>query len=740
MLRWPILCHLSFLLCLTAFLGPNALFAQNKKQAFAKHITDSPIIDGYLDEDIWKEATPLQNFTQNFPTDTLPAKHQTMVKFLYDDQFLYIGIVAKSSGEDFVVSSLRRDFRGGTTDNVSFFFDTFQDGVNAYQFGVNPYGAQRESLVSDGGINRSSFNPNWDVKWFSDGHIDGDTYIAEIAIPFYSLKYPEGCTQWNIQAYRFDLQSNERSTWSRVDQNQLLSNLGYLGVLNFERPLPKNNSTYYFIPYANLARAKDYNTDTPMTRDTKVGFDVKVPIGTQMNLDLTINPDFSNVEVDDLINNISRFEVSLPEKRQFFLDNSDLFSSFGNSRDVSPFFSRRIGIARDADGNNIQNDIIGGFRLSGKLNSKLRLGALSLQTKEDAANGIPSNNNSMLAIQQRVFGRSQVGLFLINRETTDKASLNDDDQAFNRVMGLDYSLASANNKWTGKFFAHSSINDNDSQNRWSGQALMRFNNRFWNIFTLGLFVDDAFNSDLGFIPRKGFIKKADKVTRTFYPKSGSVNTYQIGCYNEFYFTQNLDFKQTDHTIKFEYIVNYKDQSRLEANYFSRYVYLFDDFDPTRSDGGTPLPMGSDYRYNSWALEYRSTLANLFTWGATATVGEFYNGRITGLKGRINFRQQPSFNLSVDFDYNDIRLASPYPSAKLFLVAPKLEWTFTKNLFWSNFIQYSNFSDNFGINSRLQWRFAPMSDLFLVYNDGYDAVNFYRRYRSINLKLNYWFNI
>ncbi|MBL6607844.1 MAG: hydrolase, partial [Flavobacteriaceae bacterium] len=86
------------------------------------------------------------------------------------------------------------------------------------------------------------------------------------------------------------------------------------------------------------------------------------------------------------------------------------------------------------------------------------------------------------------------------------------------------------------------------------------------------------------------------------------------------------------------------------------------------------------------------------------------------------------------------LANPYPSAKLFLIAPKLEWTFTKNLFWSNFIQYSNFSDNFGINSRLQWRFAPMSDLFLVYNDGYDSVNFYKRYRSINLKLNYWFNI
>ena len=711
-----------------------------QKQALAKFTDQAPIIDGYMEEAIWSMADSLDHFTQNFPTDTLPAQYPTQVKFLYDDQFLYIGIVAKSNGNNFVSTSLRRDFRGSTTDNVSFFFDTFQDGVNAYQFGVNPYGAQRESLVSDGGIDRNSFNPNWDVKWFSEGHIEGDVYVAELAIPFYSLKYPDGCTQWNLQAYRFDLQTNERSTWSRVDQNQLLSNLGYLGVLHFEKPLPKNNSTNYFIPYLNTSRAQNFESDEEAKSQIKAGFDVKIPIGTQMNLDLTLNPDFSNVEVDDLINNISRFEVSLPEKRQFFLDNSDLFSSFGNPRDASPFFSRRIGIARDLDGNTIQNDIIGGFRLSGKLNSSLRLGVLSLQTAEDATNGIPSNNNSMLALQQRVFGRSQVGLFIINRQSSRNEILDEDQTEYNRVLGLDYALASANNKWTGKFFAHTSMSEGDNTNKWSGQALIRYNDRFWNVFSMALFIDDAFQSDLGFIPRTGFVKKADKITRTFYPKTGAVNTYQLGCYNEFYFTQDLDYKQTDHTIKFEYIVNYKNQSRLEANYFSRYVYLFDDFDPTRSDDGLALPMGSDYRYNSWGLEYNSTLSGLFTWGATATLGEFFNGTIRGLKGRLNYRDQPTFNLSFDFDYNEIRLPDPYPSANLFLIGPKLEWTFTKNLFWSNFIQYSNFSDNFGINSRLQWRFAPMSDLFLVYNDGYDTVNFYKRYRSINLKLNYWFNI
>ena len=208
------------------FFIPAFLFGQTPPPAQAKYTNTPPVIDGNLDDAAWKKAELLSDFRQNFPTDTLPAQHPTDIKFLFDDTYLYIAIRAQSSGDNFVARSLKRDFRGSTTDNVSFFFDTFMDGVNAYQFGVNPYGAQRESLVSDGGIERNSFNPDWDVKWFSEGHIEGDSYVAELAIPFYSLKYPEGCTQWKMQAYRFDLQTNERSTWSRIDQNQLLSNLG----------------------------------------------------------------------------------------------------------------------------------------------------------------------------------------------------------------------------------------------------------------------------------------------------------------------------------------------------------------------------------------------------------------------------------------------------------------------------------------------------------------------------------
>jgi hypothetical protein len=173
-----------------------------------------------------------------------------------------------------------------------------------------------------------------------------------------------------------------------------------------------------------------------------------------MNLDITVNPDFSNVEVDDIFTNLTRFEVFLPEKRQFFIDNSDLFGNFGSSRDASPFFSRRIGLARDTSGNLIENRIIGGLRLSGKLNQDWRLGFLNIQSAEDVDNGIPSNNNMMLAIQRRVFSRSNIGFFILNRQSFQDYDFLDSNDEYNRVVGMDYNLASVDNTWTGKFYLH----------------------------------------------------------------------------------------------------------------------------------------------------------------------------------------------------------------------------------------------------------------------------------------------
>jgi len=203
----------------------------------------------------------------------------------------------------------------------------------------------------------------------------------------------------------------------------------------------------------------------------------KIPIGNSLNLDLTINPDFSQVEADEQLVNITRFELFLPEQRQFFMDNSDLFADFGNRREANPFFSRRIGIARDKDGINIENPLLAGFRLSGKLNKNLRVGVMNLQTDEDIENEIPTNNNTVIALQQKVFSRSNIGLIFINRQVTKDRDFVAEDEKYNRVVGLDFNLATEDNTWIGKYYIHKSFSPEVGNSDISSGGFLEYNTR-----------------------------------------------------------------------------------------------------------------------------------------------------------------------------------------------------------------------------------------------------------------------
>ena len=730
-------CRSSFLLFLCFFTSLNA---QQSPKIKAKYI-DSPIVlDGKLDESVWEKTDQSSSFWQYFPTDSILSKYPTTLKMVYDDEYIYVGIKAFAVDKNFVVSSLRRDFSGPTTDNVSVVFDTFQDQINAFNFGASPYGVQRESLISEGGSTRNSFNPTWDVKWFVESTISDDHYTVEMKIPFSSIKFPEGTKTWRFQAYRFNLQSNEWSTWARVDQSQLLINLGFFGTLEFEKPLKKSKTPLYVIPYINGLVAKDFQQDQNNNSFT-YGGDAKIGVGNGMNLDVTINPDFSNVEVDDIITNLTRFEISLPEKRQFFIDNSDLFGSYGSFRDASPFFSRRIGIAKDSLGNTIQNNILGGVRLSGKLNQDWRLGFLSIQNQEDLSNQIASNNSSMFTLQRRIFSRSQIGIFALNREVfKDYAFLSEEDK-YNRVVGFDTNLVSPDNTWSSNLYVHKSYQPGDFKGNLSSRVRVQYNTRIWRIFSDAVFVDRDFRSDLGFIPRKGIIKQGTSVGRTYYPKSGKINSHNLRVFNFMWFLQELEYKKTDHNIWTFYEIEFKNQSKLELQSRRQYVFLIDEFDPTNTDGGVPIPGDQDYWFTEWGLSYESNISKPLSFISELTYGSFFNGTRFSFSGTGVMRVQPRFLLSLQWDFNRVVLPDPYPTANIFLFSPKIEYTFSKKLFWFTLIQFNNRNENLGINSRLQWRFAPLSDLFLVYNDNYYTQGgMMPNFRSINLKLTYWLNL
>lgn len=729
-----------FLATLTTFFVFSTLLAQQNIKSFKVKYISTPItLDGALDEAVWQTDDSANSFQQYFPTDSVQANYQTNIKMCFDDKNLYIGIKLDARSDDFVISSLRRDFRAGGTDNISLLFDTFNDGTNAFLFGMNPYGVRREALISNGGQDIRNFTTSWDVKWRGESKMYDDHYTSEMVIPLTSFKFKEGETKWRFNAYRFDVQGNEQSTWVRIPQNQIIFSLAFMGEMIFEKPLGKSRTPIALIPYINGISARDFENNESLN-NVKVGGDAKIAVGNSLNLDVTVNPDFSTVEVDNFITNLTRFEVALPERRQFFVDNNDLFGSFGGQRDANPFFSRRIGIASDNDGETIENRILAGARLSGKVNNNLRLGLLSIQTEEDEANGIPSNNNSMLALQQKVFSRSNISAFFINRETFNNPDFIDDSERFNRVLGIDYNLASADNKWIGKFYAHKSFDPEDSEGNYSLGTFLNYNVRNYGIFTDIVFVDNDFNSDLGFIRRTDIFKSAIGYNRNLWPSKGKINRHNFQLFAVSTWRPTLDYQNTDSDINLSWEAEFKNQVNISTGLSRSFIFLTDEFEPTGVDDAIPLPADTGYNFYNFSAQYRSDRRKAFSYSFEQLVGGFFNGNRYSSNARLSLRIQPKFNISIAGRYDRLDFPEPFSSADIWLITPRVDYTFSKSIFWSTLIQYSNQRDNLGINTRLQWRFAPLSDLFIVYNDNYFVESFAPRSRSINLKLTYWLNI
>ena len=712
----------------------NAI-AQNKK-VNVSYITEEIKLDAVLDEASWYKKIPATDFWQYFPTDTLQAINQTEITMLFDDHNLYLGIKVYSSGNNYIIPSLKRDFRAGGSDNITLLFDTYNDGSNAFLFGTNPDGVMREALVSGGGKELRGFTSSWDTKWESVTKQYDDYYISEWEIPLSAFKYKEGETRWRFNSYMFDTQSNERTTWIQIPQNQFIFNLAFMGDMVFEKPLGKSKAPISIIPYINTIAVNDYEENKEFF-ELKAGGDAKISISNSLNLDITVNPDFSQVEADQVVTNLTRFEVNLPEKRQFFIENSDLFADFGNSLDANPFFSRRIGIAKDTTDTYIENDIIGGVRLSGKINTNFRVGLLNIQTKNDSENEIGGNNNTVLALQQKVFSRSNVSFLFINRQDTSNKDFIIAEEKYNRVVGIDYNLANIDNSWNGKFYAHKSFTPNLDSKNYSTGTRLDYSSKKWRFRASGLYIGENFKSDLGFIRRTDIFKIDPKAEYLLFPKQGKINRHNFNVVPIIVWKPELNFQLADYNIISSWNAEFNNTSRISVSIFNRYIYLFDEFDPSFSDG-LSLAMNTDYTFSSIEFNLQTDTRKPFSFKIKPSMGQFFNGFKYTFDTEINYRVQPKFLFSIRARYDKIELPKPYSNNNIWLVSPKINITFTKSLYWSTLVQYSSLQENLGINSRLQWRFAPLSDLFLVYNDNYFTDSeFAPRFRSINLKITYW---
>lgn len=706
--------------------GPVDSVAQPGLALHIVRAADEIRLDGDLSESAWQQAEVATDFVQQFPYDTAAAVSHTDVRVTYNDQFLYIAAVCwDDKAGDYIVQSLKRDFSYPVTDAFAVYIDPYNDKTNGFNFTVSPLGVQREGLLENGGA--FGVTTNWDNKWYSEVRQYDDRWVVEIAIPFKTLRFNDGIDHWRINFSRNNLKCNENSCWYPVPRAFNVATLAFTGDLQWDEAPRKVGTNVSVIPYVLGRYTGDYQAGKEQFKPN-AGLDAKLAITSSLNLDLTVNPDFSQVEVDRQVTNLSRFSLFFPERRQFFTENSDLFAQNGFSQ-IRPFFSRRIGLA-----NGREIPILGGARLSGKLNQNWRIGVMDMQTEGVGALGLQGQNYTVAAVQRKVFERSSIGAMLVSRQgfNQDKPDWND----YNRVLGLDYFYNSKDNRWRGKGFYHRSFGPESQRKESANGVWMMYSDQFITAHYNHEWVDRNYNAEVGFVPRRQYFRLEPIMNVNFYPKQSQILRHGPEGYASWYW-DNESWQSIERYSAVGYRLAFRNRSEMALGGEQSYIYLQFPFDPTNT-GSTPLPDSVGYEFHGLWGEYTTDFRKRLTFSAGAAVGGYFTGQKANLGGSISYRAQPWGIFSVEFDQNYIVL--PDTTVFLNLISPKVELSFTKSLFFTTYFQFNTQTQNFNINARLQWRFKPMSDLFLVLTDNYATPGFGVKNRAVVLKLNYWFTL
>ncbi len=723
MLKFSPFFILLFIICSTLYVtGQTKGVNRDKYHISIKQTTSRINIDGILDEEPWSTAERTGKFQRVTPTDTGYAIAQTEVRVTYDELNLYVGIICHdpTPGKR-PVESLRRDYSFMKNDNFMLFLDTYNDQTNGFAFGISAAGAQTEGLQFDG----TQVNYSWDIKWRSAVRSFDDRWVTEFSIPFRSIRYNEGDNEWGINFGRLDLKNNEKSSWAPMPRQFPHCSLPYTGTLAWDKPMGKAGLRFSFIPYITGKATRNNEAGEKTKLNGNAGFDAKMILSSSMNLDFTVNPDYSQVEVDRQQTNLDRFELFFPEKRQFFLENSDLFASLG-SETVRPFFSRRIGL---------NNPVQAGIRLSGNIGNNWRINLMDIQTgeKED----IHASNYMVAALQRSVFSRSNISAFVINKQVTDiKSDTSFTGSRFNRVAGLEYNLASNDNLWTGKAFYHQSFHNNVSISDAAIAANITFSSQYLTATLNQTAVGSGYTAETGYIRRRGYYEVNPIFQYKFFPESAIVINHGPGLKLDMFLDPS--FNLTDRETQLSYRIEWINKMTSSIDVKETYIKLQDPYDPTNT-GGIPFDTGRDFRWKEIGASFASDPRKLLNVSLTSRYGGYYNGTRLSLNGELNYRVQPYGSLALVTTYNSISLPSPYNSARLLLIGPRLDFTFTEKLFFTSFIQYNNQIDNLNLNLRFQWRFAPVSDLFIVYTENSFPAGYNIKNRGLVIKLSYWFN-
>ncbi|MDA2934249.1 carbohydrate binding family 9 domain-containing protein [Acidobacteria bacterium AH-259-D05] len=674
----------------------GAAQGSQRKIARAVRVDGSPQLDGDLSEALWNTAPAVSEFLQRDPREGEAATENTEVKIIYNDTAIFFGVVCYDSEPERILATERaRDGQLQSDDTFEIILDTFHNHQDGFLFRTNPLATKFDSWITDEGRRE---NRNWDERWRVAAKRNEVGWVAEIEIPFKSIRMPDEEKQvWGIDFKRAIRRKNEEAIWSNYRRDFGFNEVSQAGDLIGLEDI-SSELRLRIKPYLTAGASRVFRRGQPETDHLfDVGLeDVKYRLTPSLTLDFTANPDFAQADVDEQISNLTRFSVFFPEKREFFQENASLFDfgPGGFSRELRLFHSRTIGLSASRE----PIDILAGVKLTGQIKG-LDLGFINAQT--DDFNDNRGSNFTVLRIRKKLLSRSVVGAMVTNRQS----SLQND---FNRVFGVDGNFVFFDNLHLESFFAGSrtpGVEEDD----WLARPLrISWDTDFLSVSAEHTIIGRNFNAEMGFVPRTDMNKSVLDFEISPRPGGEWIRQLEFGASVDYITNQEDVLETREQELGFG--MEFESGDGLNISYSRNFEFLDEGF---RLRGRIPIPPGSydsnAYRVNFIAYRGRK-VSGFFSYQRE---NGFWDGNRTTLN--LNPRVRWSQNLSIQIQYraDDIELPFGELSSKVSNV--EINYNFTNNWLTSTTLQYDSIQDEFVVNFRLNWIYRPGDDLFVVYN-------------------------
>jgi hypothetical protein len=664
-------------------------------------VEQAPKIDGKLDDDCWAKAAVAKDFRQRRPEEGAPATEKTEVRICRDDKVLYVGVRCFDSQPDKIRAGvMQRDAPVRGDDYFFILLDPFQRSREGYYFRTNANGAKGEALINS---DMRKPNMDWDTIWEVRSHRDELGWTAEFAIPFRSVPFDPNSDQWGINFGRWFSRNQERTRWVGTTRNRQWFSLEEAGRINGLLGA-KSGKGIDFKPY--LA-SKWSTVDSVNDNEFDAGFDLFYRVTPSLKATFTYNTDFAETEVDQQKVNLSRFPLFFPEKRDFFLEGSEQFSFGGIDKSPLAFHSRTIGLSND--GNKI--DVVGGVKITGR-HGPLGVGMLGMRLddyEDRDADGIDED----LVADEVFVGRFTYDLLEESKIGTIFTYGDPRNDGDNHLVGVDLNLR-ASEWWRGQSVSWHSFymttNDGVKGSDDVAGTWFSFPNYPFRMGGHWVRAGDDFEPALGFIRRRGGQSSSLHFSYAFdQPDSAVLDDISVGVEYTRYDLLDGSVDSEDVELKLiELRTLAGDSCELQLE-FERTVL-------TKAHPRLPVGIG-DYRGTEFELEFRSSSKRPVFGELELGYGDYYDGTASKAGGSLSWR--PSKHAQVNLGGGLTSADLPGGDIEAWNGFTGLRVTPTTRLSFNSILQYDNQSEQIGMNNRLRYIIKSGSDLFLVFNKGFE---------------------